>query len=115
MKPWEPAPEIEPADLNQELASAQPPVLLDVREAEERAAGYIPGSLHIPMYGVPRRLNELEKERLIVVYCAHGVRSSSVADFLIQQGYRALSLRGGIYGWLAVGGVIAAGRRFHSP
>jgi len=83
--------------------------LLDVREAEERAGGYIPGSLHIPMNWVPHRLGDLEKAQEIVVYCAHGIRSNGVAGFLRQQGYQAVSLRGGIYGWLAAHGTIQRG------
>jgi rhodanese-related sulfurtransferase len=82
-------------------------VLLDVREAEERAGGYIPDSIHIPMNWVPYRLEELDKAQEVVVYCAHGVRSLGVAGFLRQQGYQAFSLRGGIYSWLAIQGIIA--------
>jgi rhodanese-related sulfurtransferase len=81
-------------------------LLLDVREAEERAAGYIPGSVHIPMNWVPYRLERLSKEQTIVVYCAHGVRSLGVTEFLRRQGYQASSLRGGIYSWLAVQGTM---------
>ncbi|MFZ6027466.1 MAG: rhodanese-like domain-containing protein [Chloroflexota bacterium] len=81
-------------------------LLLDVREVEERAGGFIPGSLHIPMRQVPFELHRLEKDRPVVVYCAHGIRSASVADFLERQGYQATSLQDGIYGWLESRGAI---------
>jgi thioredoxin 1 len=105
------APEMEPAAFKQAFHQEELPVVLDVREAEERAGGYIPGSIHIPMNWVPYQLAQLDKARQIVVYCAHGVRSNNIAAFLIQQGYQAISLRGGIYGWLAVGGEITYGRK----
>jgi rhodanese-related sulfurtransferase len=100
--------EITAEELRQRLQE-KPIVLLDVRETEERAGGYIPGSVHIPMNWVPFRLNTLDKTQEIVVYCAHGVRSQGVADFLRHQGYQATSLRGGIYSWLAVQGMIKTG------
>lgn len=81
-------------------------LLLDVREIEERAGGFIPGSMHIPMRQVPFKLEQLEKAQPIVVYCAHGVRSANVANFLQGQGYQVTSLQDGIYGWLESHGAI---------
>jgi len=103
-------PEIDASALKKELQSSPQLLLLDVREAEERASGSIPNSLHIPMNWVPYRLEQLDKEKPIVVYCAHGIRSGHVAAYLNRQGYHATSLRGGIYGWLAAKGVIHYGR-----
>jgi len=105
-----PTSEINPTDFKIAWQDNRSAILLDVRETEERAGGYIPGSVHIPMNWVPQRLAQLDKNAEIVVYCAHGIRSNSVARFLIQQGYKATSLLGGIYGWLAVGGEITHGR-----
>ena len=103
-------PEIDASELQKQLQASSPPMLLDVREAEERAAGSIPNSLHIPMNWVPYQLVQLNKDRPIVVYCAHGIRSGNVAVFLNRQGFQARSLRGGIYGWLAAHGVMHYGR-----
>ncbi len=115
-----PAPEITAAALQEEIVrtidrpengmpETSPLLLLDVREAEERAGGYIPNSLHIPVNWVRFRLNQLDKNAEIVVYCAHGVRSNAAAAFLLRQGYRARSLKGGIYAWAAAGGEINYG------
>jgi rhodanese-related sulfurtransferase len=75
------------------------PVLLDIREPFERAQSLIPGSLHIPMNSLPSRLGELDPSHDIVVYCAHGNRSYGVTGWLMQQGYKARSLKGGIADW----------------
>ncbi len=81
-------------------------VLLDCRESHERRQGYIPGSIHIPMREIPMRLNTLDPNVDIVVYCAHGHRSYDVTGWLMEQGYQARSLRGGIAAWQMQNGPI---------
>jgi rhodanese-related sulfurtransferase len=66
----------------------------------------IPGSLHIPMRQIPDRLSEIDREADVIVVCAHGNRSYSVAGYLIENGYRARSLRGGVMDWRLRGGEI---------
>ena len=94
-------PEVSPSELLTEMqeAGAANGLLLDCRENYERAQSFIPNSIHIPMNSIPGRLNELDPGQPIVVYCAHGNRSYGVAGWLIQQGYSARSLKGGIVGW----------------
>ena len=53
-------------------ARAAAPVLLDVRNAGERETGYIPGSLHIPLAELRRRLGDVPAGRPVVAYCASG-------------------------------------------
>lgn len=93
--------EIPAAEVQRLLDAETPPLLLDVREARElRSHGSIPGRLHISMGGVPRRLGELDRERPIVVYCAHGVRSYDVACLLLDNGFKNVaSLNGGFASW----------------
>ena len=75
--------------------------MLDVREPEELADGAIPGSVNIPMNEVEHRLREIPNDREIVVICHIGERSAYVAKKLSALGYdRALSLSGGVDGWL---------------
>ncbi len=94
-------PEISPSDLRKSLATADPPFLLDVRELQElRSHGFIPGAVHIPMNSVPGRLEELPADRPIVVYCAHGVRSARVAQYLLDRGFsRVANLHRGFAAW----------------
>lgn len=77
-----------------------PPLLLDVREPDEREAAAIEPSLHIPMRDVPSRLAEIPKEREIVVYCHGGTRSAMIAGYLEARGYSDVAnLAGGIDAW----------------
>jgi len=75
-------------------------VLLDVREPDELELAALSGAVHVPMREIPARLNEIPREREIVVMCHGGVRSDSVAHYLRAQGYaRVLNLAGGIDAW----------------
>lgn len=92
-------PEITGAELLALRQNGNGLLLLDCREDHEWRQGRIPGSLHIPMRQVPGRLNEIRRDAEIVVACAHGNRSYSVASWLIQNGYGARSLKGGVADW----------------
>ncbi len=104
-------PEVSSTDLLAELRNggADRILLLDVRENYERAQALIPNSLHIPMNSLPYRLSELDPAREIVVYCAHGNRSYGVTGWLIQQDYKARSLKGGIVDWQRQHGAVERG------
>ena len=83
---------------------AAPPVLLDVREPWEFQLAAIRSphapTLHIPMRDIPARLAELPRDRAILCYCHHGMRSLQVMHFLHQQGYdEAVNVAGGIDAW----------------
>lgn len=97
-------PEITVTALQSAFASEEPPFVVDVREPYEWRQVHVPDILHIPMNDIPVRLDELPKEREIVVLCAHGSRSYAVAGYLIEQGYQASSLAGGITEWVRSGG-----------
>ena len=76
------------------------PLLVDVREPWERAIASIPGSHHLPMDEVPARLDELPRDREIILYCHLGARSLQVGRWLEWQGYdRLANLEGGIDAW----------------
>jgi len=90
-------------DLTQwhELATLDPQttILLDVRNQEERHAGHIPGSIHIPLNQLRSRLAELPRDRMIVVYCQSGQRSYFASRLLTQRGFRARNLTGSYRTW----------------
>ncbi len=67
-------------------------VLLDVREDAELMAFAIPGAKHIPLGQLRNRLDELDKSRLYVTFCAIGVRSYNAARILSQNGFRNVML-----------------------
>ena len=99
-------PEISAADLMAERQNGRQPTLLDCREDYEWRQVRIPGSLHIPMRQIPARLAEIDRTADIVVVCAHGNRSYSVAGWLIDNSFRASSLRGGVAEWQQRGGEV---------
>lgn len=77
-----------------------PHTILDVREPQEVAICFIPGSLYVPMQQVPRQLGKLPQDQPLVVLCHHGVRSATVTAYLQQNGFaNALNLAGGIDAW----------------
>lgn len=73
---------------------------IDVREAHERLARSIPGTLHIPLGALPRHLHRLDPSRPVVVHCKSGMRSAAACQLLRQMGFREVyNLRGGIDAW----------------
>jgi len=70
-------------------------VLVDVRTAEEYAAGHIPGSVHIPVDELRDRLGELPRDKEIWVYCQVGQRGYYASRILAQKGFRVKNLSGG--------------------
>lgn len=92
--------ELSPTELKSKLDAGSSLVLLDVREPFERATAAIEPSLHIPMGDIPSRVQDLDPDQHIVVYCHHGVRSLNVTSWLRQHGFETVqSLRGGIDRW----------------
>lgn len=87
-------------ELQARLSEADPPMLLDVREPWEQDIARLPGTVDIPMMEVPARLEELPKDRDIVVMCRSGGRSTKIAEYLEGQGYRVTNLTGGILAWV---------------
>jgi molybdopterin/thiamine biosynthesis adenylyltransferase/rhodanese-related sulfurtransferase len=92
--------DISPAELKAGLASASPPLLVDVREPMEYQINRLPGSVLIPMDALPESLGELDGTRDLVVYCHHGIRSARAVEFLRGAGFRARNLKGGITAWI---------------
>lgn len=74
-------------------------VLLDVRQSDERADGFIPGSIHIPLDEIRARMNELPSDREIVVHCLSGQRSYFACRILSQHGFRVRNLTGSFRTW----------------
>jgi len=82
-----------------EMISRDSAVLLDVRENWERDICIIENDVHIPMREIQSRLDELPKEKKIIVYCHTGNRSLKAAAFLQQMGFNAVSMKGGVEDW----------------
>jgi hydroxyacylglutathione hydrolase len=78
--------------------------IIDVREPAEYADGHLPHAVSIPQADLALRLDELPRDRDLLVVCAAGTRSLRAAGFLKQVGFqRAVSLTGGTNGWRKAG------------
>lgn len=70
-------------------------VLLDTRKQAERDRGHVPGSLFIPVDELRGRLNELPRDKRILVHCQSGVRSYIACRILAQNGFDCANVAGG--------------------
>ncbi len=94
--------EIDPRELAERLATAEPPFLLDVREPYEWEIANLEqgGAVLIPLGEVQDRLDEIPTDREVVVYCRSGQRSAAAVRTLLASGLaRVHNLRGGVLAW----------------
>lgn len=82
----------------------RPALLVDIRERDEFMAVRVEGCLFIPMSQLGVRLDEIPKDRPVMLICASGSRSTSATAYLLQQGWSDVgSVAGGIDGWQRLG------------
>jgi rhodanese-related sulfurtransferase/glyoxylase-like metal-dependent hydrolase (beta-lactamase superfamily II) len=97
-----PTERISAPEIAEELAAAQPPLVLDVRNPREWATKHIKDSLNIPLNHLQERIDEIPRERRVAVHCAGGYRSSIAASILQQYGVTNLTeIAGGLAAWEA--------------
>jgi sulfur-carrier protein adenylyltransferase/sulfurtransferase len=93
--------EITPVDLKKRMDAGDLLLILDVREPNEYQINRIEGSTLIPLGELPRRYQELPRDREIITQCKMGSRSAKAMDFLKSVGFaKVLNLRGGILEWI---------------
>jgi len=91
--------EIQVEELKRRLDAKEDLFVLDVREPHEYQICNIGGHL-IPLNDLPKRVNELDSSREIVVHCKMGGRSAKAVEFLRQAGFKKVhNLAGGINAW----------------
>jgi len=91
--------ELTVTELKEALDQGEGITLLDVREAHEWDIGNLAplGATLIPLRELPDRVDELDPEANLVVYCRSGARSDRAASYLREQGFtRVRNLTGGI-------------------
>ncbi|KCZ72772.1 Rhodanese-related sulfurtransferase [Candidatus Methanoperedens nitroreducens] len=78
--------------------------ILDVRTQEEYDAGHIEDSTLIPVQVIDKRLDEIPKDKKILVYCRTGHRSVQASEILVNNGFKEVyNMKGGIIGWTDAG------------
>ncbi|OES44105.1 rhodanese-like domain-containing protein [Domibacillus iocasae] len=89
-------PTITGEEVREKLENGEQLALIDVRENDEVAEGMIPQAEHIVMGTIPEQLDRLDKETEYIIICRSGVRSENVSRFLIENGYKATNMTGGM-------------------
>jgi rhodanese-related sulfurtransferase len=77
--------------------------VLDVRTQEELDEYHAPNTTLIPLDQLPSRLSELPKDQDILIVCRSGNRSQEARDILLDAGFNATSMAGGLKEWYAKG------------
>ena len=98
-------PQLTPA----QVAARDDLVLVDVREAGERAEVRAPQSVHVPLGEVEARLSELPRDRTVAFVCRSGGRSGRAARVAAAHGLTAANVGGGMVAWEAAGLPVASG------
>jgi rhodanese-related sulfurtransferase len=77
--------------------------VVDVRQQDEWDAYHAPNTTLIPLDQLPNRLSEIPKDKEVLVICHSGNRSKQGRDILLNAGYNAASINGGLLAWIAKG------------
>ena len=77
--------------------------LIDVRQADEHAAGRIAGDQLIELGELAARAGELDPTRPVVFYCRSGGRSALATQAFREAGFEAFNMSGGLLAWRASG------------
>lgn len=79
--------------------------VLDVRPAEEYAAGHLPGAINIPVGDLPKRLRRLPKGQEVIAYCRgpYCLLAVDAVALLREKGFKARRLADGYPEWVAAG------------
>ena len=92
-------------------------VLVDVREADERAFAHVPGSRHLPLSRLGKERLEAAPGRVVVFHCQSGARTAESAAALAAEaaGCEACVLEGGLAAWQKAGLPVARAARATLP
>lgn len=86
-------------ELLQRIETGEQLNIIDVREADEVAAGMIPGAKHIPLGEIEDRAGELDSGQPYYMVCRSGARSGRASAYLNEQGIDATNVEGGMLNW----------------
>jgi len=80
----------------EQLVAKKGGVWLDVRLPSEFQNLAVEGAVNVPLYFIRLKLSTLDKSKPCIVYCDTGRRSSAAAFILVEKGYDAYVLKGGL-------------------
>lgn len=86
----------------EKLIHSREVVILDVRDEESYENGHMANALHLSMVTLQEYCDRADKSKAVLLYCYHGISSQSVAQHLVEQGFKEVySLIGGFETWKA--------------
>ncbi len=96
------------AELREQMDAGAAPLIVDVRSttAQTLEQHRIPGALHVPVQDAARHLEELPRDREIILYCTcpNEASAAKVARLLMDAGFRRVRpLKGGLEAWIEAG------------
>lgn len=97
---------LQPADYQNKIGATENAQLIDVRTPGEYSSGHLEGSTNINIgdRDFMDKMNKLDKNKPVFVYCAVGGRSGRAAGMLEEAGFTTVyDLRGGITNWVNAG------------
>ena len=95
--------EITPPEVKRKLDAGEDIFILDVRQPEEYAEGYVPTAYLIPLGEVGQRLDEIPRDKTVIVVCRSGGRSAKASQQLNDNGFGDVyNMTGGTLDWQAM-------------
>jgi|TARA_B100000959_G_C14765005_1_gene535014 rhodanese-related sulfurtransferase len=82
-----------------ERIDAKTIILIDVRERFELEICKIKGSINIKMEDIPNTIDKMDKNQEYAIICHSGTRSFNISFFLVNRGFSAYNVKGGIDAW----------------
>ncbi len=82
-------------------------LVVDVRREFEWNRVHIPSAVHVPLERLLDRCLELPDDRLLITFCTGGLRSAGAANLLVENGFEAVNMSGGLIHWRKAGGALS--------
>lgn len=83
--------------------------VVDVREADEYAAGHVPGAILVPLSELEARVDDIPDDRPVLVICKSGGRSARACGYLAPLGRDVTNVAGGTMAWIDSGRAVVEG------
>jgi rhodanese-related sulfurtransferase len=98
------SPGLAPEAVYAKLGSEEVPMVIDVRKPAEFKVGHIPGAINIPVDELEVRIDEINDEQGVLVYCINGSRTRLAETILLDNGIENIyHLEGAFYAWIQSG------------
>ena len=95
------SPGLTPAELQDRFATAEAPLVIDVRKPVEFGIAHIPGAKNIPLDEIEARIEEFRNENGVLIYCINGARTRQAEPLLYNNGIENVyHLEGAFQAWI---------------